>query len=219
MYTNFEQELENFRKKIINMATLVEEAVKKSIDAFILRDSEKAQDVIDGDTNINCLEIDIDEHGLRLLALKQPIAVDLRFIAAVMRINVDLERIGDQAVNIAERALELNEKEPLPFSLDYMPLVEVITGMLREGITSFINRDTKKAICVCKKDDTADALYLALVHYILDQMAREFPAIRRSVTHIIISRCLERIADLATNIAESTIFLVEGKNPRHSIFK
>jgi len=207
--------LNDLKMDITSMATLAEEAVRKAVQSLLERDSKLAMEVLDGDDEINSLEMKIDEQCLRLLALKQPMAIDLRFITSALRVNSDLERVGDLAVNIAERAIELNDRPPLPFKVELAPLADVAISMLQDSITSFIHKDPLLAREVCKRDDVADKLATELVHDLLDHMVRDAPAIRRAVSLIIIDRCLERIADLATNVGESTILYVEGKSIKH----
>jgi len=215
MSSELSRELKDLQMSLLEMATLVEEALRNAMEALVNRKTEPALSVIDGDAQIDNLEIRIDEECLRLLALRQPLAVDLRFITSTMRINADLERVGDLAVNISERAIELNERPPLPFHVEIEALGNVALTMLQDAINSFINKDTRLAREVCKRDDEADALATEIVHKLLNQMRKDTPAIRRAVSMIIIDRALERIADLATNICEATIMYAEGKTIKH----
>ena len=215
MSTELNRELKDLQMSLLEMATLVEEALKNAMEALVDRKTEPALSVIDGDGEVDNLEILIDEECLRLLALRQPMAVDLRFITSIMKINADLERAGDLAVNISERAIELNERPPLPFHVELEALGDVALAMLQDAINSFINKDTRLAWEVCKRDDEADVMATEIVHTLLDQMVRDAPAIRRAVSLIIIDRALERVADLATNICEATIMYVEGKTIKH----
>ena len=219
MSTELNRELKDLQMSLLEMATLVEEALKNAMEALVDRKTEPALSVIDGDGEVDNLEILIDEECLRLLALRQPMAVDLRFITSIMKINADLERAGDLAVNISERAIELNERPPLPFRVELEALGDVALAMLQDAINSFINKDTRLAREVCKRDDEADVMATEIVHTLLDQMVKDAPAIRRAVSLIIIDRALERVADLATNICEATIMYVEGKTIKHHHFE
>lgn len=211
----FHQELEQLKIKVLQMAALTEEALGKSNQAFFERNSELAEEVIEGDQEINLIEVEIDRLVLKLLALDQPMARDLRFIIGCMRVCTNLERLADQAVNIAERALFLNQRPALP----HQPLVEELAAtsreMLKMVVSAFVDEDAALAGEVCEKDDTADDLNLKILRHLIQYMVDEIRAVERAVHIIIISRCLERAADLATNIAEAVIFIVEGVNIKH----
>ncbi len=200
---------------ILQMAALTERALEKSVHALLRRDVQTAQEVIDGDREINLLEVAIDRHCLRLLALDQPMARDLRFIVGSMRICTDLERIADQAVNVAQRAQFLNNRPPLPPNPFIERLSETAIDMYKTVIGAFINENSDQATDVCQMDDTADEYNVKVLKSQLDYMVREVPAVERSVQTIIAARCLERIADGATNIAESVIFINKGVNIKH----
>jgi len=215
METRFHSDLEQLKMTILQMATLAEKALEKSIKALVERDDGLAKEVLDGDREIDLLEVEVDRHSLRLLALDQPMARDLRFIIGNLRIAVELERIGDQAVNIAQRALALNSRPPLPRNLAIEELGDTALDMLRTVISSFVNQDPDLATDVCKMDDIADDLNYRILRDALDYMANEAPAVQRSVETIIAARCLERAADQTTNIAESVIFMVKGVNIKH----
>lgn len=215
MESRFHSDLEQLKMTILQMASLAEKALEKSIRALVERDDNLANEVLDGDREINLLEVEVDRHSLRLLALDQPMARDLRFIIGSLRIAVELERIGDQAVNIAQRALLLNSRPPLPRNLSIEELGDTALDMLRSVISSFVNQNADIATDVCKMDDVADDLNYRILKNALDYMANEAPAVQRSVETIIAARCLERAADQATNIAESVIFMVKGVNVKH----
>jgi phosphate transport system protein len=189
--------------------------LEKAMRALFERDAELANEVIEGDQQINLLEVDIDRYSLRLLALGQPLARDLRFIVGCMRISVDLERVADQAVNVAESALFLSSRPPLPHNSNLEQLAETATDMLRTAIAAFVLGNADEARDVCQMDDTADELNVAILRGLLDYMVGEVPAVERSVQTIIAARSLERVADQATNIAESVIFIVQGVNIKH----
>ena len=215
MENRFHSDLEQLKMTILQMATLAEKALEKSIKALVERDDGLAKEVLDGDREIDLLEVEVDRHSLRLLALDQPMARDLRFIIGNLRIAVELERIGDQSVNIAQRALILNSRPPLPPNLSIEELGDTALDMLRIVISSFVNQNADIATDVCKMDDVADALNYRILKDALDYMTNEAPAVQRSVETIIAARCLERAADQATNIAESVIFMVKGVNIKH----
>jgi phosphate transport system protein len=201
---------------LTRMAEQVELAVRKSIDALLTRDSDLANEAIMGDSLINEMENPINEQCLRLLALRQPVARDLRLIIAAMRINNDLERIADQAVNIAERALELNQRPPLDLPIDIKAMTDIALNMVRTGIEAFVRQDPQLALQVWQRDVEIDILDDEYIQKLLNYMLEDTPAVARSVHYIIVIRNIERIADLATNICEDIVFIVEGKVIRHS---
>jgi len=215
MESRFHQEIQQLKMNILQMAALTERALEKSVQALLRRDIQTAQEVIDGDREINLLEVEIDRHCLRLLALDQPMARDLRFIVGSMRICTDLERIADQAVNVAQRAQFLSNRPPLPPNPYMERLSETAIDMYKTVIGAFINENSDQATEVCQMDDTADEYNVKVLKSQLDYMVREVPAVERSVQTIIAARCLERIADGATNIAESVIFINKGVNIKH----
>jgi len=215
MESRFREELEQLKMMILQMAALADSALEKAMRALFERDAELANEVIEGDQQINLLEVDIDRYSLRLLALGQPLARDLRFIVGCMRISVDLERVADQAVNVAESALFLSSRPPLPHNSNLEQLAETATDMLRTAIAAFVLGNADEARDVCQMDDTADELNVSILRGLLDYMVGEVPAVERSVQTIIAVRSLERVADQATNIAESVIFIVQGVNIKH----
>lgn len=211
----FDKELGELKKNIIDMAQATEAAVRQSIEAVLNRDSRLAEAVIMGDGAINAMENAINEQCLDLLALRQPLARDLRLITAAMRIITDLERIADQAVNIAERALELNLREPLTLPIDLRHMANLALEMVRNGIDAFVKQDPQLALQVWQRDVEVDSLDDEYIQKLLRFMLEDTPAVMRAVHYIIIIRNLERIADLATNICEDIVFIVEGKVIRH----
>lgn len=215
MESRFIKELEELKMIILEMYALTEKAMTKSIRAFHGRDVTLANEVIQGDREINLMELQVDRFSLRLLALDQPLARDLRFIVGCMRIAVDLERIADQAVNVAERTVLLCTRPPLPHNPAMERLAETAMDMLHKVIESFIEQNADKAREVCRMDDIADELNLAVLTSLLDYMVKKVPAVERSVHTIIAARCLERVADQATNIAENVIFMAKGVNIKH----
>lgn len=215
MIRQFDREIAELKMDILHMGELAGEAVQKSIDSVLDRDSELAKEVIIGDLVINEMELKIDEQCLKLLALRQPLATDLRLITAAMRINADLERIADQAVNIAERALELNHRPPLNLPIDLRTMANIALDMVRTSIESFFQQSPKMAVQVCQRDVEVDTLDDEYIQKLLNFMLQDNPAVGRSVHYIIIIRNIERIADLATNIAEDIVFIVEGRVIKH----
>jgi phosphate transport system protein len=194
-----------------------ETAIGKAIQALLLRDIEMAEDVVRSDEAINRLELVIDERCLRMLALYQPEAGDLRFIAMALKINNDLERIGDQAVNIAERSLELFKEATLKSFIDIPMLAQLVQAMLKHSVDAFVQRDTVLARSVCERDDEVDALDEQMFRALLTYMLEDQRTITRAVNLILVSRNLERVADHATNIAEDVMYLVEGKHIKHHV--
>jgi phosphate transport system protein len=215
MESRFHQELEELKMIILRMAALTEKALEKSIQSFLQRSMQLADEVIEGDQEINLLEVNVDRQSLRLLALDQPMARDLRFIIGCMRIAVDLERVADQAVNIAQRAQFLSTRPPLPPNPAMEQLGEIALDMFRTVIQAFVGENSEQAVEVCQMDDAADDLNVRVLKDLLDYMVNEVPTVERAVHTIITARCLERVADQATNIAESVIFIIKGVNIKH----
>ena len=212
---HFDRELDALKQDLLRMAALAETAVTKSLLSVTHRDSDLARDVITDDIALNRMELAIEEQAFKLLALRQPVATDLRLTVAAMRIATELERIGDQAVNIAERALELNSSPPLELPIDIKVMADMALGMVRTSIDAFVNQDPKLAIQVCQRDVEVDILDDEYIQKILDCMIKESRWVTRLHHFIIIVRNLERIADLATNIAEDIVFIIEGRVIKH----
>jgi phosphate transport system protein len=215
MDTHFHKELEELKEKLLRMAALVQEAISDAVQSLVKRDSELAQKTFVGEDRINKLEIEIDDMCLKFLALKQPMATDLRFITSAMKIITDLERMGDQAVNIAERAISLNQEPQLKPYIDIPRMADITQSMVRDVLNSFVSRDSKLARSVCERDDVVDALNDQVFRELLTYMITDTKAIPRAVHLMIVSRCLERIADHATNIAEDVIFMVDARVIKH----
>jgi phosphate transport system protein len=189
--------------------------VSKSVESVTNRDSDRAREVIIDDITLNRMELAIEDQAFKLLALRQPVATDLRLTVAAMRIATELERIGDQAVNIAERALELNSRPPLELPIDIKLMADMALGMVRTSIDAFVNQDPKLALQVCQRDVEVDILDDEYIQKLLDSMIQESRWVTRLHHFIIVVRNLERIADLATNIAEDIVFIVEGRVIKH----
>src|SRR4030042_1074824 len=215
MAMQFYQELDELRQKLLRMATMAETAVGKSIFSVTNRNSDLAREVITDDITLNRMELAIEEQAFRLLALRQPLATDLRLTVAAMRIATELERIGDQAVNIAERALELNSRPPLQLPMDIKIMADMALGMVRTSIAAFVQQDPKLAIKVCQREVEVDLLDDEYIQKILDCMIKESRWVTRLHHFIIIVRNLERIAALSTHIAENIVFIVEGRVIKH----
>ena len=212
----FDEELKQLRQYILTMASLVEEAIFKSIEALKQRDKSLAEAVIASDKKIDELENKIDEFCLDLIALRQPVAQDLRFITMAMQSDADLERMADLAVDIAQRAEELIAQPPLKPLIDIPKLAEIAQKMVKEAIDAFINKDVELAKKVMLADREADALRdLIQKELIYDYMVKDGSTAPRAVPLILVTRHLERICDHATNIAEDVIYMTEAKMVRH----
>ena len=212
---HFEAELQALKQRLLAMAALVEERVNAAVKALMERRLDVAETIAAGDREVNELQIEIDDRCLKLLALQQPMAVDLRLITAAMKINADLERIGDQAVNIAENVVKLLPQPPLKPIIDIPRMAQITEGMTRDCLDAFVKKDVALARSVLKRDDEVDALKDQVFRVLLTYMMADPGTIERALALILISSNLERIADHATNIAEDVIFLVEAKDVRH----
>ncbi|MGA2192889.1 MAG: phosphate signaling complex protein PhoU [Nitrospirota bacterium] len=210
-----DKELQKLKEKLLQIGALVEAQLDRSVKSLVERDSELAREVIDLDHEVNRLEVEIDEECIRLLALRQPEAGDLRFVTTAMKIVTDLERMGDLAVDISERALELNEEPVLKPYIDIPRMAGAASQMLREALDAFVNKDSELARKVLGKDDFVDELNRQIFRELLTFMIEDPHTISRAIRISYISKYLERIADHATNIAEMVVYLVEGKIIRH----
>lgn len=208
-------ELEHLKEMLLKMASLVETSIKNSVKSLVDRDSDLALRVIEKDREINTYDVKIDEECIRLLALKQPMGKDLRFITTAMKITTDMERIADNAVNIAERAVELNKEAMLKPYIDIPRMSRIAQGMVIDTINAFVSEDTALAKDVIMRDDEVDDLNSAVCDELMEMMIRDPSTITRVVKVTYVSKYLERIADHATNIAEDVIYMVEGKIIRH----
>ncbi len=217
MQRHFHEELATLKQTLLTMGGLVEDQIHRVMRALIERDDALAQEVIDRDRRVNALDVEVDEKCVELLALHQPAAGDLRFITTAMKIVTDLERIGDQAVNIAQRAIELNREPQLKPYIDLPRMAEKAARMVKESLDAFVNRDTALARQVCAEDAAVDALKEQVFRELLTFMMEDARTIPRAIRLILISRFLERVADHATNIAEMVVYLVEGKMVRHTL--
>jgi len=215
MKRQFDKELNSLKEKLLRMASLAEESVALAVSSLKERKEELAQKVFNGEETINLLDIEIDRLSLRLLALRQPMAVDLRFITSAMRIASELERIGDQSVNIAQRALELLKLPLLKPLIDIPRMASLAQNMVKDSLNAFVNRDEKLARDVCQRDDEVDDLNDQIFRELLTYMMQDPPTINRAVDLILVGRHLERIADHATNISEDVIYYIKGKTIKH----
>lgn len=215
MTVHLQRELDRLKKKILSLSALVEQRVRQAVKSVEERDGQLAQQVIDGDDQIDHAEVEIEEDCLKILALHQPVAVDLRFIVAVLKINNDLERIGDLAVNIAERAVYLATSDTPGLLFDFPGEAAKGHAMLRNSLDALVNLDPRLARQVCADDDEVDAINRQIYEQVKEEI-RNHPENLEPLIHLLsISRHIERIADQATNIAEDVIYMVEGKIVRH----
>ncbi len=211
----YEEELKALHQQILEMGGFVEKQIVTAIEALVRRDSALARETIARDHTANRMDVEIDELCIRLLALHQPAARDLRLITTGLKITTDLERIGDMAVNICERVTELNEEPQLKPFIDIPQMAEIAQRMLRQSLDAFIREDTELALKVCAEDDTIDALNNQLFRELLSYMVEDPRTVTRAARLLFISKYLERIADHATNISEMVVFMVKGKSIRH----
>ena len=217
MQRHFDDELKLLNQDVLRMGALVEEAIGRAMKALVERDAKLAYAVAQGDDPVNLLEIAIDERCLELLARHQPAGSDLRFLAMALKINNDLERIGDQAVNIAERTLELLKEPLLKPLIDIPRMAQLAQRMVTDSLDAFVRRDPVLARDVCRRDDDVDQLNDQVFRELLTYMISDTRTITRAVDLILIGRHLERIADHATNVAEDVIYFVQGKNIKHHL--
>jgi phosphate transport system protein len=217
MHRHFDDELKELKAKILRMGGLAEEQVQGALRALIERDSDLARKIIANDRQVNTLDVEVDEDCLRLLALQQPAARDLRFITTAMKISTELERISDLAENICERAIELNEEPQLKPYIDIPRMANWSLRMVKEALDAFVNHDATLARKVCTDDDFVDDLTHQLFRELLSFMLENPQTITRAIRITFISKYLERIADHATNVAELVVYMVEGKIIRHTL--
>ena len=212
----YKEDLRGLRDLIIQMGGLVEDQIAQSINALVDRNELLAETTIERDHEVNRLDMEVDDLCIRLLALNQPAAKDLRFITTALKITTDLERIGDMAVIISERALELMREAPIKPYIDIPRMAEIARRMISESLDAFIREDTSLALKVCKDDQEIDDLNDQVFRETIAIMIAEPRTINRAMKVSFVSKYLERIADHATNIAEMVVFLVKGKSIRHT---
>jgi len=212
---HFEAELEELKKRLLEMSGLVESAIYRSILALVKKDPEQTNLVLQNEGRINQMQIEIDDIATGLLALQQPMAKDLRFITSAIKINNDLERMGDHAVKLAERALSLMNEQPIRPLIDIPQMARLAESMVRKSLDSFVKLDAELARSVLVSDDAVDEMRDAIYDELVTYMEQEPSTIRVCLDLMFVARYLERIADHATNIAEDVVFLVEGVDVRH----
>jgi phosphate transport system protein len=211
----YEEELAELRHRILEMGGLVERQIADAVQALIGNDATLAEATVRKDHAVNRLDVEIDELCIRLLALRQPAARDLRFITTALKITTDLERIGDRAASIAERTLELLTEPQLKPYVDIPRMAEIASQMLRSSLDAFVRNDPDLALEVCRNDDAVDKLNGQIFRELVSFMIEDPSVISRAMRILFVSKYLERIADHATNIAEMVIFMVKGKSIRH----
>ena len=215
MRTRFHQGLDQLRQKLLTMGGMAEQAVERAIEAHRRRDSGLCRLVLESEPAINIMEREIDELALDLLAMQQPMAVDLRFITAVMKINADLERVGDQAVNIVQRVQHSLELPEVELPADVPRMASLARDMVRRALQSFIDARPEAAEEILKMDDLVDNMNREIHAAMVDHMKRVPDALEQALDVLLIARNLERVADHATNIAEDVIFWIKGADVRH----
>jgi phosphate transport system protein len=212
---HFQEELDQLKSRLLEMGGLAEDRMRTAVRALVDRDPALVDSVLTGDTPVNQLHIEIDSRCVKLLALHQPMAVDLRVILSAVKINTDLERVGDLAVNIAEAAVRYLAHSPVKELIDIPRMADIAHGMLRDALDAFVRRDTQLAQEVLDADDALDALKTQVFRELLTYMLQDPHTIEPSLDLILVSRHLERIGDHATNIAEDVIFMVSARDVRH----
>ena len=212
---HFSQELEELNQSLLQMGGLVESSIRRSTQSLVDRNKELAKDVIRDEPRIDMMQVEIDAQTTRLLALNQPVARDLRLLMATLKINTDLERMGDLAVNIAERAISLIERPPLKALVDIPQLASLVESMLLKSLDAFVKGDADLATSVLPADEEVDALRDSIYAELIALMQRDPSVVPSAINLMFVARNLERIADHATNIAEDVIFLVKGIDVRH----
>jgi len=212
---HFEQELQQLKDKLLEMSALVESAVQRSVMAVTQKDRSAAEQVFHDEARINELQIEIDEFAINLLATQQPLAADLRLVVAALKINTDLERMGDLSVHIAQRALSLLTEPVIKPMVDIRHMSALVESMVRKSMDAFVANDADMARSVLASDDAVDSLRTASYHELVSYMEKEPRNIPQALDLIGITRSLERIADHSTNIAEGVLFLVKGIDVRH----
>ena len=215
VHRHFHDELSHVKVRLLTMSGEAEAALGLAVEALLERDSEKAQRVIAGDRVIDAMEVEIEEQSINLLALQQPMARDLRMLTSALKIANDLERVGDHAVNIAQSAERLNQARPIAPEPEIVDMARLAKEMLSDALEAFIRGDAQAGREVCRRDDKVDALHRSVFRILLTHMMEDPHTIGSGMELFLVSRNLERVADLATNIAEDVVFLVEGRSIKH----
>lgn len=217
MPIHFQREIESIKKQILTVGAMAELSVREATLAIQNRDETLAQSVIEKDLKLDQMEVEVEENCLKLLALYQPVAVDLRFLVAILKINSDLERVGDLAVNVAERARYLASVPPISVDFDFLDMAAKVQTMLKNSLDALVNFNAQSAHAVCAMDDSVDAINRDMYILVQDAIVAH-PEQAEALIHILsVSRHLERIADHATNIAEDVIYMIEGEVVRHRV--
>jgi phosphate transport system protein len=214
---HFSTQLEFLRQQLILMGAEVESQIRMAVEAHVTGDTDEAKRVIGRDPVVDQMELRNEEAAVHLLALQQPVAADLRFLVAALKINNDLERIGDHAVNIAEGAIRLDAAKSGRPNVDLTHMAEIARTMLKRALDSFVRKDPALALEVCKEDDVLDQKNRSIIRELLTYMAENPAMITASIEIMTASRNLERVGDLATNIGEETIFIAEGRTIKHHV--
>ncbi len=215
MDRHFDEELQNVRKNLLEMASLVEESITKSLEALEKKDLRKAEEITEIDHQIDKFEIAIEEQCIELIARHQPVGADLRFLVGVIKINNDLERMGDHAVNIAGCVSFLIEEKRIKPVISIWSMVRVVIEMLRKSVESFMNNDAEMAQKVCERDSVVDAMRDETVRILLTYMLEHPQMIGATIPLLLVAKNLERIADLSTNICEDVIYIAQARVIKH----
>lgn len=214
-HRHFHDELSHVKVRLLTMSGEAEAALALAVEALLERDAAKAKRVITGDRAIDALEVEVEEKCIELLGLQQPMARDLRMLTAALKIANDLERVGDHAVNIAQSAERLTESRPIAPEPELVEMARLAREMLADALEAFVRSDAAAARDVCRRDDQVDALHRSVFRILLTHMMEDAHMIGAGMELFLVSRNLERVADLATNIGEDVVFLVEGKSIKH----
>lgn len=210
------REVDNLKTEIVALATRVEESLRAAVKSLITHDVRAAEQVIQNDQQIDRIEVEIEEECLKIMALHQPVAIDLRVVVAILKINNDLERIGDLAVNIAERAVALSQYQDIPTRFDFKGMGDKVQVMVRKSLDALVNLDSGKAQEVLRSDDEIDAIHREMYSQVRSEIASRPDQVDYFIQLLAVSRNLERVADHATNVAEDVIYLIDGQIVRHS---
>lgn len=215
-YRHFHDQLDALKQRLIDMSEHAERLVELSVEALLEHDADKAHAVITGDRTVDALEIEVEQAAIALLALQQPLARDLRYIIGAIKVSSDLERVGDHGVNIAESALRLIEmKSNITPDPEIQDMARRSRDMLRDALDAFVRADGALGRAVCRADDAVDSLHDSVFRILLTHMMESPPRISEALELLLVSRNLERVADLATNIGEDAVYLAEGKQIKH----
>ena len=215
-FRHFHEQLTALNRRLLEMSERAEALVELAVEALLSKDQEKAQAVIDADHTLDTMEVELEAAALELLALQQPMARDLRFIVSTIKVTSDLERVGDHAVNIAQAALRLiSQRTNITPDPEIEDMARRARAMLSDAISAFLRADGTLGRDVCSRDDAVDALHESMFRILLTHMMADPRTINPSLEYLLVSRNLERVADLATNISEDAVFLAEGRNIKH----